>query len=436
MNILSHIKPLTAVALLCRTAAWFPLWMLVLALSQPEPMLLAASGILLAGGLLCQLWHRFLAQKIYSNSGRVFRLNLLGLLLLTGGCGALVWLVTHRLFSSVLLSCVTLPALSHGADRDPEQLWTMPHFAAHLTGAVVGGVLLSTTDLHVSAALLPAVMLCACGFLLLRNQTMLIRLVSRRSTGEAEVPAEIRRSNLMLVLGCILLCAAVLLLRRPLSAMLGMLGNALKTLVRLLLLGLSRLTAWLGGNAPAEPTAPEDSDGAAQILRNEGSALWSLLLLPLIPVVVHIWKQFIGDWIFDISEWLRDFLARLRGGRAVGAAGAGEASEFTDTEELARPQQNADRSQKRHWLRDYRRWRKKPDSAEKFYDGYALMCQAPAWGDTPPAPSDTALEIAGKRAGTLDAVTEALHKNRYAQQPLPDSAVTEIGAVLEEMTRG
>ncbi len=214
-----------------------------------------------------------------------------------------------------------------------------------------------------------------------------------------------------------------------------MLGDALKTLIRLIFLGLSRLTAWLGGSTPEEPTETEEPGGAAQILQDDGSALWSLLLIPLIPFVIHIWKQFIGDWVFDISEWLRDFLARLRGGRAVSAAAPGEASEFTDTEALARPQQSTDRSQKKHWLRDYRKWRKTPDSAEKFYEGYALMCQAPAWGDSPPAPSDTALEIAGKRDGTLDAVTEALHRNRYAQQPLPDSAVTEIGTVLEDMAR-
>ncbi len=432
---MSQIKQLTALALLCRALAWFPLWMPVLAVSQPEPTLLAASGILLAGGLLCQLWHRFLAEKIYSDSGRVFRLNLLGLLLLTGGCGVLVRLLTQQTFASVLLACVTLPALSHGADRDPGRLWTDAHFIAHLTGAVVGGALLSVADLHVSAALLPVVMLCACGFLLLRNQTMLIRLISRRSTGQTDVPADIRRSNLMLVLGCILLCAAVLLLRGPVTALLGMLGDALKTLIRLIFLGLSRLTAWLGGSTPEEPTETEEPGGAAQILQDDGSALWSLLLIPLIPFVIHIWKQFIGDWVFDISEWLRDFLARLRGGRAVSAAAPGEASEFTDTEALARPQQSTDRSQKKHWLRDYRKWRKTPDSAEKFYEGYALMCQAPAWGDSPPAPSDTALEIAGKRDGTLDAVTEALHRNRYAQQPLPDSAVTEIGTVLEDMAR-
>ena len=428
-----HTRQLTAAALICRTVSWFPLWMLVLAVSQPESRLLAASGILVLAGLICQLWHRFLADRFYTNTGRIFRLNLLVLLPLTAGTGALLYLITKRIFTSVLLSAVTLPALSHGADRDAEQLWPIPHYAAHLTAAGIAAPLLYFADLHVSAALLPVVAVCSCGFLLLRNQLMLIRLVGRRSAGAAEVPDEIRRSNLGLVFGCILLCAVILVLREPVTALLQMLGEGLKLLIRLILTAISRAVAWFGGDAPAEPVADDGSGGAGELLRGQGSSLWSLLLLPLIPFVIHIWKQFIGDWIFDISEWLRDFAARLRGGRAAMETAAGEAAEFTDTEQIARPTNAAARSQKKHWLRALKKWRRQPDSDEKFYAGYALMCTAPAWGSDLPKASDTALEIAEKRAGRLDAVTGALHENRYAMHPLPETAVSEIAAVLEEM---
>ena len=247
-----------------------------------------------------------------------------------------------------------------------------------------------------------------------------------------EVPPDIRRSNFRLVLGCLVLAAAAILLREPLIWMIRQIGRGAGELLRLFFVLLTRLTAALGGDAP-EAAEEAASDPGFNPPPEGASPLWSLLLLPFIPIVFWFWRQFADDWFFDLREWFGALRDKLRRGRAAEEIRTGAGGEYTDVEENLRPQSVRMKKQRRSWARRLRQWQKMPDSPEKFDAGYTLMLSAPAWGDALPRPAETPLELCGRFGDTLSAATDDLHAVRYAELPLPESSCADMQSALSAM---
>lgn len=431
--------PLTILTLLCRSAVGFPFWLLILSLRTGDQTVQAACcGILAAGAFAVMLWRRFAVRR-FSAKQAFCLTGVLLLLTMALSVFLLLRLVPGSYIIVGTLPVFTLPAMLYGSDRPVSALFTGSHLTAFIIGVLFDTLLQSLTTLPFPMPLICAVTAAVCVlWLLLRNQLMLNRLVQRRGDTAGEVPADIRKSNLRMVVFTVLLLAFTLLFRRNIYRLFTMTGDALALLVRKLLHGLLALIRWLSGDG-AEEAGEILQQEEEEVVPQDGSALWSLLLLVFVPVVVVIWKNLISDWIFDLREAWRRFCSRLAAKRRAGRPAAEKDNEeFTDTESDARPVR-AERRQRRSWNRSLRAWQRQPDSDAKFYAGYALMLEAPAWENGQPRPSETAAEIRQRwqesHADTFGRVTEDLHADRYAETGLPQGAVSDAAEALAALRR-
>ena len=433
----NHRTRLKVLALLCRSLAWFPLWLLLLHLCPRQPVTAAACLLTAAGAvtaLLIQTVRLRFAEKPLLRT----LCGAASLLIPAAICTYLLCFWTGSLAVPVILAgAAGIAAALIGRETAPDQLFSPTVFAAFLTGSLIVPLLMHLAEMPVPLIALMTVMCLQSGlFLLLRNQFMLLRMVNRRSNTETDVPAHIRRGNLLMVAGVILLILCGLLLRRPIAAGIRAAGVMLAAAVRALLRGLVNLVAWLGGNAPEMPEELDQlPDDSAPMPAGSSSKLWLLLWIPLAAVTYYIWKVFLSDWVWAIREALEQLMMRLTRGRAAASGTAASGQGYTDTETAAERVQSR-RSAERSWRRRLRKWRKMPDSAQKFYDGYALLLASPAWERGTLRDSDTAREICGKWAmqaqepAALDAVTADLHADRYAETGLPAAALRDMERVL------
>ena len=257
----------------------------------------------------------------------------------------------------------------------------------------------------------------------------------RPADGLGEVPAEIRRYNLRLVAGIILLLGLCFLLHRPIISLITGIGRGLRMLIRALFALITKLIAWLGGNAPEElPPAEGGVPGGDAPLPADSNPLWNLLWIPVLLLFIYILRPLLSELADSIREILMRISAKLHSRGGTVREIIPESGEFTDTETVSLPEEHAEsRRAGRKWNKAVRAWERLPDNAEKFYAGYRLLMQAPAW-ETRPAAADTALEICEKwkqQSGSgLTPVTDALHAERYAAQGLPDDAIREMKQAL------
>ena len=438
MSRTTDLRLLTGIALLCRAAAGFPVWLAVLALRTGDGALLGTCcGILTAGAFAVMLWRRF-ADRICSPR-IASALSVTGAAAASAACTVLLLhFLPGAYFTAGSLSAVTFFIVLRGSGRETAALFSPSYFSSFLTAAVIVTVLRSLTELRFPSGLLFGVTAAVCAlWMILRNQLMLHRLICRRSDAGGTLPPEIRRSNLRLVLLIILLTAAVLLFREPLFRFAAMLGGALKQLALICVRALSAVYRWLSGNELPPDDIEQVPAGETPPPPQEGSPLWSLLLILLVPIIIVFWKIMLSDFFFALREMWQRFRARFAGARNRSAVSAAEdGAEYTDTETAARPENTA-KKQRRSWNRALRAWHRQPDSAEKFYAGYALMLKAPAWEPDPPKPAETADEIRQRWAQThedvLGRMTEDLHADRYAQTGLPAGALSDAAAALESL---
>lgn len=428
---------LTVTALFCRCAAWYPLWLLLLSLGTGG--VLPAMGVLLLCALTANICVRTFRLHFRRSTPRANILSGIVILLTAAAAVLSVRQLCGGLIAACITAGVTILCTLRGIESEPEDLFPINAYAAFLTGTVIVTAMLSIAQLPSRSGLT----LCAAGlisalYFLLRNQFMLLRFVNRRSSTETDVPKDIRRSNLMLVLGVILLVAAVWLFRAPMLHLMQILQDAARRAAGILLEWLTRLVAWLGGNAPAQSP---DSSGTASEMPSAGKShpLWLLLWIPVFAVAWHVWRTFLSEWFFDIREWCIRLIDRLRRAEDADADRMQtESAEYYDTETVLRPTETVRRRRTR-WKKELRRWQKLPDSAEKFYAGYALLLRAPCWEDAELCDSDTVREIRGKwlcrhtPQTALDPVTDAYHVHRYAEQPLPDNALPDLTAALKRI---
>ena len=175
-------------------------------------------------------------------------------------------------------------------------------------------------------------------------------------------------------------------------------------------------------------------------LEGEFNPFWLLLWIPVILVAVVIWRNLLSDWVYVLRSMIARLIAFLRGDfrRSDTKRHKSAPGEFFDTETILRRPLTA-REEKRRWRKMLRAWKAMPDSREKFYAGYQLLLTAPAWETGELRDSDTVREIRGKWLAhhtpqdALDAVTAAYHTDRYAERGLPERAIPELAAALEQL---
>ena len=431
---------LTVMALLCRALGFYPLWLLLLSLCPADAML-PAMGILLGTAFVTGVCARLLRQRLYARKRLSFWLSGLWTVLSAAICAGGVMLLTHSPVISTVTAAVTVIGTHRKADADPADLFTVNGDVAFLTCAVIATVMLAAAyqDTHLTMTL-GVIGTVEALYLLLRNQLMLHRFVNRRSSTETAVPAEIRRGNLTLVIGLIVLLAVIFVFHTPLVHFLEWLHQSLIRLVYAVGRFLYHIAERLSGAAPEE--AEEILIGEeAELPQTAGKSnpLWMLLWIPFIAVAWVIWREFLSDWVYDIKMFLIDLAARLRksdpDAQVIRRTAAGE---YYDTETTLRRTEN-ERSRKRAWRRELRRWHARPDGSEKFYAGYRLLLEAPCWESGMLRQSDTVREIRDKWAeyftpdSALDAVTSDFHADRYAEQGLPEEAIRDLAAALERI---
>ncbi len=421
----------------CRSLGWFPVWLLMFSVTQQsETNILLCCAMFFGCGLLCGIWQRT-RKLVLRYRIKVFSACLLMLPPAAAGFG-IYWL-TQRLVPAAVMPLIMMLFCIKGADRDPSKLYDRTLYVFTLTGAVLTTLMLKITSLNPHTVLmfsLTAVI--SAGFLLLRNQCMLERLVSRRGDGEGIVPREIRRHNLMLVAGIFVVMTLILLLRDPAAELLTGIGRGLITLF---VMGARWITSIVSGASGGAPDSAEETETVQQEMVTEyasNSPLWELLWIPALVLVFYFVRLIVRSYAYDIREWFRALRERLHRGTPEREIRA-ETGEYTDTESDALPEDVAgSRAQHRKWAKQLKAWEKSPDSPEKFYAGYQLLLTAPAW-DTRPENADTVLEVQEKwrksQHGELDAVTGEFQTDRYAMNGLVPSAVQDMHTALQAVSK-
>lgn len=430
-------KYLTVPLMLCRTLAWSPLWMLILSLRAPD-MLLPCTGILTACAVLSVLAVR--AFRLHFRPAAAAVCGLLTVLPAAVLCGYLLRQLSGSLFSACLLTAVTFFAVIRGSDSEPDQMFPITAYAAFLTGTVLSYALLYSAALPVSGAYVLGItgLLSACYFLL-RNQLMLLKLAGRRSTVTGDVPADIRRGNLMLAVGMILLLAFVFCFRAPLLQLLILMQNGAKKLAFAILTAVTNLISRLGGDAPVTQDVSSEPD-TVQMPAGKSNPLWLLLWLPVFAAACYIWHMFLSEWFYACRDALAGMIRRLRGDAPEQAESRTlpEEASYFDTAVLTRPERSQ-RQKRRIWRKKLRAWERLPDSSAKFYAGYRLLLEAPVWTASELRDADTAEEIRRKwmrqhlPEDALDQVTDDFHAERYAMQALPPHAIANLTKTLKKL---
>ena len=426
-------------ALFCRALSWYPVWMLVCALFQPSQPYLAHITALSA---ICGTVSGFLICGVRTKRGRKHPLCIAVSVFLCAAAGYIVYQLTNASVPAFTLPLtILLPALT-AFNKDSDQLFSPTRFGASNIGAVLTIGLLYTASLHVPITETAAVcaMMAVC-FLLLRNQSMLHRMVNRRANTETAVPREIRQSNLRMVILLMVLLTAVFFLRDGILQLLQWGGSAVGTVLSVGFSAVRKFFEWIssGSTSPADPAEAGGGGGMQAQAEGDHWLINLLIIIPTLIIAVYIWKQFLSDWISDLRDAIAAMIIRLRAKRKGSGTHSSEDGAFTDTESAAMPESPRKRRM-RQWMKALRAWRRLPDEPEKFYAGYRLLLEAPAWTSAP-SDADTARELCAKwhiqmpARPTLDAPTAALEQDRYALEGLPASAYADIAEALTNISR-
>lgn len=436
---MGHTAPLrlTAAALFCRALGCFPVWLLILWL-YPQAQILPAMAVLLLLPLLSSAVCRFLRLHYRASPRRGTVLAWLTAIPAALLCGYLVCRFTGAVILPCIAAAVTMILTHFRIDAEPDMLFTTGAYTAFLTGIFMTAFLLRIAEIQVPMKLILAVTgILSAAYFLMRNQFMLLRLVNRRSNAGTDVPQEIRRGNLLLAGAVILLPALLMIFWEPLTGLLIRMQDALSWLAGRIIDGITRLIAWLGGNAPELPPDAANEMTEQQLPEPGGfNPLALLLWIPIIAAAVFMWWVLLSDWFYDLRILMRRFLRRLRGGADAEDTGSRNAdAEYYDVETVTEPAEKP-RQQKRLWNRALRRWEKLPDGDEKFYAGFRLLLTAPCWTEGELRGSDTVREICGKwmqghqPENALDAAAADYHAGRYAGTGLPAEALRDMAAAL------
>lgn len=432
-------KILMLLAVFCRSMALFPLWLLLLSL-YPDAGLLPCCTALAGGAFCCAVWKRFCARRFAAHPKISAGLCIS---MLTAVCCGMIFLL-QQLSCGIAVACLlsggTLLATQIGAAKEPENLYNETVYALFLAGNVICAGMLFLANIPLpTTAILTVIGVVSAVYLVMRNQFMLLRLVNRRSKTDAGVPREILRGNLMMVLGIVLVIGLLFFFRDPLLHMLYWMQDTAKALIAGIFRAVLRVVEWFVGDDPEIMQPDEIGEMPPPEQSGKASPFWLVLWLPVLMVAYYIWREFLSEWVDALRDWVRMLWKRLSGKQtATPKTQVSDTAEYADTETVVRAPRSRRKIQ-REWRRKMRAWKRQPDRPEKFYAGYRLMLEAPAWADVKPRSADTVQEIREKWAAShapaqaLDAVTAAYQADRYAEAGLPEKAVSDMTEALERM---
>ena len=416
----------------CRSLGWFPVWLLLLVISQQtQSAVLLCSAMFFGTGLLCGVWQR-IRKVVLRHRMRAFSAFLL--ILPPAAAGAGTFFLTQRIFTACFMPLVMMIFCIKGAASDTAKIYDRTLYIFTLTGAVLTALMFKVTQLNPQTVLMFSLTAAvSAGYLILRNQCMLQRLVSRRNDGGGVVPKDIRRHNLYLVAGILVGLSLLLLLREPVA---DFFTGIARGLVTLFVMGIKFITS-IVSKSEGDPLDGTEADAAQQAeqLAEAGtsSPLWNLIWIPIILVMFFFWRMIFRAYAYDIREWFRKLREQMHRKPAVREFHA-ETGEYTDTETDALPEDvTGSRAQHRKWAKQFKAWEKTPDSPEKFYAGYQLLLSLPAF-EPHPEDADTVLEVLEKwhkyRENELDTVTDEFSSDKYEEKGLASSAVSDMHTAL------
>ena len=409
--------------------SWFPVWLLACVmfpqLSLPEVTAVLTGCGTLSGIGIC---------RFRSKHGKMHPVCAAAAVLLCAGSG---FLILHRfgtLFPAVVLPAVSLFSALRASGKTTEELFSPTGFGTFMTGtailAICFGIASLPFDIVTTAGVCAVITVC---FLFLRNQTMLHKMVNRRSSTEQEIPQDIRRSNLRLIVILLVILSLLFLFREPIWQLLGVLRDVLLAVFLFLARNIRKFFSWLSSDPVDEPQDAFEEGGDMPYAEGNNWLINLLIILPTALIAVYVWKQFLSDWVETVRDAMIAWIMRLRA-RKAGMHHSGSADgAFIDTESSVLPDRPKKR-QRKQWRRKLRAWQKMPDQPEKFYAGYRLILDAPAWTEKPDC-AETAREICRKWHSQvpefpLDSPTAALEFDRYAMEGLPDHALSELHDAL------
>ncbi len=434
---------LELLALMARTLCLLPVWLMLSTIATKaaiSPLLYCS--VLFFCGVLTAVTVRI--GTLYQTT-RPLRSKLLRCAVMLAAAFCAIWFCRFRIGipCALLLTGITILFCAGSAKRDAEQLFDTNAFVGFLTLHTLAAIMLHSIELSpplyfmISAAAAETAV-----YLLLRNQYTLLRLVNRRSDDTLPIPAEIRRTNLQLLLLLSGSAAILFLFSKPLAALLGILGNTAKWLLRVFLQGITHLLDTLSGGQPVESVPVPDAGTLPPPNNTDANPLWNLLWLLLIPPVLWIWKTLLSDWFYDIRLRLTSFHLRRQTHNGEPEIHSAESGEYTDIETICTPIEDApQKAVQRLWKKRYRKWKASASSLDKFNEGYRLMLTAPAWKQQPHR-SDTPLEILAfskiqmpvTAQQPLAQITDAFAQIRYAEQPMPLEALTAMEQTLQQLS--
>lgn len=428
---------LSAAALFCRCAGWFPLWLMLLVLSgNARPAVFAGLlGCVWSSAVLCRMFRLLWKYK----RSRAAAASAAVMALFACICG--FWLNAMAVSIPVCVLLIAVPMLMthRRLDAAPDELFGSSAYVASLTMTVIvcAVLVLAHYSFPMECVMAAAGVLSAVYFLQ-RNQFMLLRLVNRRSNAEADVPKEIRRGNLMLLGGVALLLTLIFVFRGPLLHLLVWMQDAARWLAKNLLNCIIWVISRLGGDAP-DPVKEKTTENMPEMLPESGKSswLWLLLWIPALVVAGYVWHVFISDWVYNLRALFVRILHSLRHTDAEHLESLrAENAEYVDTETALHPKESR-RKRIKSWKRALKKWQQMPENDEKFYAGYRLLLDAPCWAAGEIRAADTVRRIEEKwmqghtPPEMLRAVTADFHADRYAGEGLPPEALGDIAAALK-----
>jgi len=419
--------------LISRILCLWPIWVVVLRFASPYGNTPFFCYSIL---LLCGMLPAFLGRFTRMGQSRSVRMVIscaaavAGALLCRGQIGNT---------AGVMLSVITALYGNSAAQKESDALFDGHSFVGYLTLETLSLILLEVVELPVSMAwALGVTAYQSVVFLVLANRYHLLRLVNRRSDGTLPIPAEIRKHNSRLLMGIILGCVCVFLLRKPVIVLLNGMLDGVLFLLGLLGKALVSLIHLMGGSAPAQPSDSPSDTPPAPMPYGEGNPWWSLLYLLLIPLILLAWHGVFRGWFSDFLEALRQKMGRHSSrSRTEQHTTTGE---YEDVETICEVSERETADALRSWKKAYRHWKKLPDTEEKLCSGYGLLLTAPAWNEERPLASDTPLEILQKGRATLPAdtcealsvLTEDYQITRYGNTPMPPRTIGELELLLQK----
>ena len=283
------------------------------------------------------------------------------------------------------------------------------------------------------------------------NQAQIDELMRRRGHRMDQLPARIRRYNLLLIVLCIAVALALLVFYRPLAAGIRTIWDIAASLILWLARAIQALLEALfhQEDLPQEQLPQGENSSFFPAEEAQSSLFWNILwvLIAVGAVVLLVRNR------HAIASALRQLFARI--GRALRqlfavrhTASREEEAGYVDTVESIDRNGSALRlfspSAARLWKRRFRALRKLPEGTEKLRTGYALLAEGLLLAGADVQAADTPQELLQRAAAFtraslspdgLAVVIGAYERVRYGEQAADAEESAAMQSLLAVLAR-